>query len=571
MSSSSSNSRNQNNLLPSSSIIVFLLLLQFLDFPRTCFASDTVSENFLKCLTNHTNQKEQISNLVYTQTNQSYTSTLRAYIRNARFNDSSTLKPSLIITPLEESDVQAAVICSKQLNYQLKIRSGGHDYEGLSYVSKNPFIIIDMFNFRSIKVDIKEETAWVGAGATIGELYYRIWEKSEVHGFPAGVCTTVGIGGHFSGGGYGNMLRKFGLSVDNVVDAKIVDVKGRVLDREAMGEDLFWAINGGGGASFGVILGYKIKLVHVPATVTVFGIERYLESNGTDLAYKWQLIAPTTDQNLFMRMLLQPVVRNKKKTVRVYVQSLYLGEENSLVSLLGKDFPELGLKKEHCIEMSWIDSVLWWANFINGSSSPNLLLNRNLNSASFLKRKSDYVQKPISKHSLDSLAQTVIELGKVGLVFNPYGGRMNEVSSSATPFPHREGNLFKIQYSVSWNKPGAEVEQNYTSQSRSLHSFMTPFVSENPRSAYLNCRDLDIGVGHNGSYNEGRVYGEKYFKGNFDRLVKVKTMIDPENFFRDEQTIPVLPSVTVRSCSTSIAAAFALNMMGLACFVLRFL
>ncbi|KAK3188751.1 hypothetical protein Dsin_028312 [Dipteronia sinensis] len=527
----------------SNSIFVFFIFLSFLNLSLTWAASNSVYETFLQCLTKHTtNQTDNISNIVYTQTNSSYTSVLRAYIRNARFNVSTAPKPLIIITPLQESHVQATIICSKQLGYQLKIRSGGHDYDGISYISDTQFFILDMFNFRSISVDIDHESAWVGAGATLGEVYYRIWEKSKVHGFPAGVCPTVGVGGHLSGAGYGNMLRKFGLSVDNVVDAKIVDVQGRILDRKAMGEDLFWAIKGGGGASFGVILSYKINLVTVPKTVTVFRIEKLIEAGGTDMAYKFQIVAPTTDNNLFLRMLLQPVTRNKTKTVRVSVLSLYLGDSNSLVSLLAKEYPELGLKKENCLEMSWIDSVLWWGNFDNGTN-PDVLLDRNLDSSSFLKRKSDYVQKPIPKSSLNLLWKKMIELGKPGLVFNAYGGRMNEIASTETPFPHRAGNLYKIQYSVNWNEPGAESDKNFISQIRSLHSFMTPFVSNNPRSAYLNYRDVDIGVNQNGkdSFNQGKVYGEKYFNGNFDRLVKVKTTVDPHNFFRNEQSIPTLP------------------------------
>ncbi|CAL8134078.1 unnamed protein product [Prunus armeniaca] len=95
------------------------------------------------------------------------------------------------------------LVCSKSLHQKLKlrIRSGGHDYEGLSYWSNQTFIVLDMFNLRTVTVDIEDSSVWVQAGATLGELYYRISEKSKVHGFPAGVCPIVGIGGHISGGG----------------------------------------------------------------------------------------------------------------------------------------------------------------------------------------------------------------------------------------------------------------------------------------------------------------------------------------------------------------------------------
>ena len=66
---------------------------------------------------------------------------------------------------------------------QIRVRSGGHDYEGLSYVSDAPFIILDLINLRSISVHVANSTAWVQVGATIRELYYRIAEKRTTLAF----------------------------------------------------------------------------------------------------------------------------------------------------------------------------------------------------------------------------------------------------------------------------------------------------------------------------------------------------------------------------------------------------
>jgi FAD/FMN-containing dehydrogenase len=161
-------------------------------------------------------------------------------------------------------------------------------YEGLSYVSSLPFLIIDLVNLRKVSVDLANNTTWIQAGATLGEVYYEIAEKTTTFTIPAGVCPTVGVGGHFSGGGYGMLMRKFGLAADNIIDAQLIDVKGRILDRASMGEDLFWAIRGSGGNTFGVIISWKLKLVPVPPKVTVFKVARTLEENATKLVHQWQ-------------------------------------------------------------------------------------------------------------------------------------------------------------------------------------------------------------------------------------------------------------------------------------------
>ncbi|MED6185567.1 hypothetical protein PIB30_058373 [Stylosanthes scabra] len=532
-----------NNIRTLASIIVVLIVSLT---PCSVSSSNSTHKTFIRCLVNHSEPSHPITSALYTPNNALFSSVLDSYVRNLRFNTSTTRKPYLIITALHVSHVQAAIVCGKRHNLQMKIRSGGHDYEGVSYWAEKPFFILDMFNLRSIEVDIESETAWVQAGAQLGEVYYNIAKKSKNHGFPAGVCPTVGVGGHISGGGYGNLMRKYGLSVDNVIDAQIVDSQGRLLDRKSMGEDLFWAIRGGGGASFGVVLAYKINLVKIPEKVTVFSVYRTLEQNATDIVYNWQHVAPFIDNDLFIRLIMDVVnatQNNGTLTLRANFIALYLGDSKTLISLLEEKFPQLGLKQEDCIETTWLQSVLFWTN-INISTPVEVLLDRQPQSpVNFLKRKSDYVKEPIPKEGLEGIFKKMIELKDTILYFNPYGGRMGEVPSTATPFPHRAGRLWKVQYQANWRTPGEGVADYYIDLTRKLHKYMTPYVSKNPREAFFNYKDLDLGINHNGkkSYQEGRVYGVEYFNENFNRLVQIKTKVDPENFFRNEQSIPTLP------------------------------
>ena len=507
--------------------------------------SDPVHDSFLQCLSHLSAPSPPISGVFYTPTNSSYAYVLQSYIQNLRFMSSTTPKPSFIVASSHVSHVQATIICCKIHGLQLRIRSGGHDYDGLSYVSDVPFVILDMFNLREVSVDIENEWAWVQSGATMGELYYRIAEKSNLYGFPAGVCPTVGVGGHFSGGGYGNMMRKYGLSVDNVLDAQIVDANGRILDRESMGEDLFWAIRGGGGASFGVIVAWKIRLVPVPETVTVFRVERTLEQGAIDLLHQWQYIADKINEDLFIRVVILPVNRKDHKTIKAKFVSLFLGNSEKLLALMSESFPELGINGNNCIEMSWVESIVYWSNYVKGTPI-SVLLDRTPQSRKYLKKKSDYVQAPISKADLKGILNTMMELRKPALTFNPYGGRMSEISESETPFPHRAGNIYKIQYSVTWKEESMEAADHNLNMIRRIYDYMTPYVSNSPRGSYLNYRDIDLGVNQNGnvSYEEASIWGTKYFKDNFDRLVQVKSRVDPDNFFRYEQSIP---SVTNRN------------------------
>ncbi|XVF23022.1 hypothetical protein REPUB_Repub13aG0002100 [Reevesia pubescens] len=189
--------------------------------------------------------------------------------------------------------------------------------------------------------------------------------------------------------------------------------------------------------------------------------------------------------------------------------------------------------------MSWIQSVLYFAGY-SITESTDVLINRTMQSTQFSKAKSDYVKVAIPVAGLEGLCKMLLQEENSMLILTPYGGRMKQISSSETPFPHRSGNLYGIQYSLYWE--AAEETEKHIGWMRRLYKYMESYVSKSPRAAYFNYRDLDLGRNNyrNTSYAQASIWGFKYFNNNFNRLVRVKTSIDPHNFFWNEQSIPIL-------------------------------
>uniref|UniRef100_A0A6N2KKE7 FAD-binding PCMH-type domain-containing protein n=1 Tax=Salix viminalis TaxID=40686 RepID=A0A6N2KKE7_SALVM len=454
-----------NSLIPSilSFLSIFLLI---------CFSwvtSAHTHEDFLQCLYNK--NSNSISKVIYTPINSSYPSVLQFSIRNLRFNTTATPKPLVIVTPVNVSQIQDSVICSKKTGLQIRVRSGGHDFEGLSYVSMSPFVLVDLINSRTINVD---------------------------------VSPTVGVGGHISGGGSGMILRKFGLAADHITDAVLVDAEGRIHDRKSMGEDLFWAIRGGGGNTFGIVVAWKINLVPVPPTVTGFNVSRTLEQNATKLVHRWQYVS--------------------NKLQNRYFHQNFPKESRRASFIDARDFSSID-----CIEMSWIESVLYFAGFPSNTSL-DVLLDRTPTSDAFYKIKSDYVKEPLPEIALEGIWKRMDQL------------EMDEISESSLSFPHRAGIIYQIEYLVLVEEESSEASRRYISWIRSLLDYMTPYVSKNPRQVYVNYRDLDLGINNlagNTSYKSKHLAD---IQNNFDRLVRVKSAVDPGNFFRHERSILSLSS-----------------------------
>lgn len=485
-----------------------------------------------------------------------YLSLLDFSIQNLRFSGASTPKPAAIVMPESRRQLVAAVVCCRLGSWEIRVRSGGHSYEGSSYIASDGsmFVLIDMMNLDRVSVDLESEpeSAWVEGGATLGQTYSAIAESSLLHGYPAGSCPTVGIGGHVGGGGFGLLSRKYGLAADNVVDALLIDAEGRVVDRAGMGEEVFWAIRGGGGGNWGVVYAWKIELVRVPERVTGFIVSRAgSESRVFDLVNRWQHVAPELDDGFYLSSFVGASLPEARAAgiegITATFKGFYLGPKEETLKILNLTFPELEILEGECNEMSWIESVLFFSGLENGSSISGLK-DRFLKGKNYFKAKSDYVRAPLSANGVKSMLQILLKEPKGYVILDPYGGAMHKISSESIAFPHRTGNLFTIQYLVEWNEVDNSKSQDYISWIRELYSAMTPHVSSGPRAAYVNYMDLDLGfVGmmntsdpllDDDAVEVARTWGEKYFLQNYDRLVRAKTKIDPFNVFRNQQGIP---------------------------------
>ena len=177
---------------------------------------------------------------------------------DARFllNQAYDKYPALVVQPTGAADVQHAVNFARENSLLLAVKCGGHAAAGTSSCDKG--LQIDLSQLRNARVDRAARTARVAGGSLLGELDYEAMSHGLVT--TAGTVSHTGVGGLTLGGGFGRLGRRFGMTIDNVLEMDVVTPDGKLRRvGPGMNDDLYWALRGGGG-NFGVVTSFLFQL-----------------------------------------------------------------------------------------------------------------------------------------------------------------------------------------------------------------------------------------------------------------------------------------------------------------------
>ncbi|MFD6696703.1 FAD-binding oxidoreductase [Micromonospora aurantiaca (nom. illeg.)] len=452
----------------------------------------------------------------------------------------------LVNTPAQ---VVEAVRDARRTGARLAVRSGGHCFEDF-VDSPEVRLVIDVSEMRGISYDPVHRAISVQSGATLGQLYRTLYLAWGVT-LPAGVCPSVGIGGHLAGGGYGTLALRHGLAADHLygVEVVVVDASGRVRTVVATrapndpNRDLWWAHTGGGGGNFGVVTRYLLRspgatgasaaalLPRPPATLLhaavnwnwsdineqiflrlVHNFCRWHEEHGGD---------GTTDTGIDAGIFLYHKI-NGQVQLGVNVDGTRPDADALLTGYLAALSDGLGITNtEERSVTPWLKATL--------SMPP-------AGDYSF-KAKDAFLRTGWTGEQLSTLyrylSEGSYEFYGSNAFIGYFGGKVNTVDAASTAMPHRDARFASVIQSV-WFTP--EQETKLLTWARECYRDVyastggVPVPGEAYSGTYINYPDVDIA---DPAWNRSGVpWHAFYYRDNYPRLQRVKRTYDPLDVFR---------------------------------------
>ena len=418
--------------------------------------------------------------------------------------------PAAVVRVANVDDVRAVIALARETGAELAVKSGGHSAKGDSTTDGG--IVLDLHDLRAIDIDAEARTGWFETGLSAADVSKAAAEHGLAIGF--GDTGSVGIGGITTGGGIGYLVRKHGMTIDNLLGADIVTADGQLLRADAStNPDLFWAIRGGGG-NFGVAVRFQYRLAELPGIVggmlflpaTAETVERFIQL-ATDAPEELSTIA-----NVMPCPPMPMVDAAWHGKVVIFGLMCYAGPADAGNAAL-QPFRDLA-------QLGGLDAPI--ADLVHPMTYPEM----------FPPEDPDYHPLAVSLNLLlervdRETAETVmrfLEASDASLraaQIRVLGGAMARVPVDATAYAHRRSPIM-VNIAVFYTD-----DADRRRRLAWAHEFADA-IRQDDEGAY---------VGFVGDEGEARVHAA-YPGATYQHLAEVKRRYDPDNLFRLNQNIP---------------------------------
>ena len=455
-----------------------------------------------------------------------------------------TPDPCVVVMATTPVCIQEVVSKVKTYNVPLAIRGGRHSYIGASTVSGG--VVIDVSRFKEFKITPGPDYSKieVGAGNNLGEIYSTLFKQGLL--YPGGTCPGVGISGLTLGGGKGVLLRKYGLSSDQLIEAKLVGANSQVLTASTTSEpDLYWALRGGGNGNYGIAYQFTLKAYPIPPISKDIHFYFHDPSDWFTMISRWQecLQTPQFESHFgaWSRLTVTP-------NALIIVFRITGDVENTppCIGDLQKvpDTTPAGYKEDDApltctyTPENYTGSLAYWGGCTKENSCGSveefdkcITAPTDCGGQAFTMQSAYQDENYLSSDGIKSLISnmlkvnnnSVINCDKASVQLDSLRGELNAYAVNHTAFPHRTSAIayqFLSYYDPPCNEEG---------MTEWFNDFMEEFTQFTSVGKYRNYANLDIPE-HN----------TKYFLTNHERLKSVKTAYDKNNLFKYSQSITPL-------------------------------
>jgi FAD/FMN-containing dehydrogenase len=447
--------------------------------------------------------------------------------------------PGLVVYCETHGDVRHSLDFAQRHKLQVTCRSGGHSTAG--YSVSNGGMVLDTSRIRYVHLSVHESAifganasrdrsatsyAHVGAGSQWGYVGAAL-DSYGLH-VPGGGCESVCVAGFMQGGGYGYTSRMFGMNCDNVVEVKVMLADGRiVLANERQNYPLFWAIRGGTGNNFGVLLEVTYRLQR-PGQFWGFSI-RWDIQNAAQAIVAIQNGYMKTNPSRLIGFETHGTTLDGRQVL--LARGMFRGSEAEALEALRPLLSTQGAELEYGFPGSYYDLNRHHEQGIIASVPPGAKEDK----------QSGYLRSPMSLAEWERVIDMFGRSPNPYSVFNleAYGGAINEVRSGSNAFIHRDAycNFF---LDVFWLE-----DSDREHAVRYLDDFMTLM------QPYFDRPDGRPEANQDYPRRTQTNYMDLYFSGFVQDLVAAKRLYDPANVFHYEQSIPLEYPVNTYVAPTS--------------------